>query len=448
MIWLPPYEFLDSQPHFTEGGAGANDVKQGAIGDCWLIGALSVLATRDELLQGFAKLKIDPNADITDDVAQAMSMGVYPPMFHLYQKKGIWCFRFFKEMKWRYVIIDDRLPCNRANRLPIFGTCTNLTELWVPLIEKAYAKLHRCYESLISGFLDDALTDLTGLVSEKVKLHNNRDEFPHKSIESTDWLWGRLQTECKNKTMLGCSVQGGATEHQVMENNMPTGVLAGHAYGILDVFEIPKTGGKRPVSRLLRIRNPWGNTEWNRKWSDNSPEIDNAKIAIEAYSKGLSLDERWVPGEDDGSFLMCFKDWRNIYNNLFMCIDFPPTWGGLRAKYMWNKAAGTAQGLPNKPDAFDRFARNPQFKIQLKAPKTELFISLTQKDGRLQEGLKFPYPTVIVPACIIIMNVPNNIQKITKFEKSLVNTISVVKEHREVSARVVLKKGTYSIMPW
>jgi len=27
-------------------------VKQGKIGDCWFIGALSVIATRDELLRG------------------------------------------------------------------------------------------------------------------------------------------------------------------------------------------------------------------------------------------------------------------------------------------------------------------------------------------------------------------------------------------------------------
>jgi hypothetical protein len=33
--------FLDAD------GAGTNDVVQGAIGDCWFIGALSVLATED-----------------------------------------------------------------------------------------------------------------------------------------------------------------------------------------------------------------------------------------------------------------------------------------------------------------------------------------------------------------------------------------------------------------
>ncbi len=49
---------------FIIDGASANDVKQGKIGDCWLISALSVLATRDELLRGgIGKLEVSNNFD-------------------------------------------------------------------------------------------------------------------------------------------------------------------------------------------------------------------------------------------------------------------------------------------------------------------------------------------------------------------------------------------------
>jgi len=93
-----------------------------------------------------------------------MRMGVYPPMFHYLRKYGMYVMRFFKNYGWRYVIIDDRLPCyNRGYGEPelVFGKCKSQNEFWVPLIEKAYAKIHGSYESLISGFIDDALSDMT-----------------------------------------------------------------------------------------------------------------------------------------------------------------------------------------------------------------------------------------------------------------------------------------------
>ena len=37
-------------------------------------------------------------------------------------------------------------------------------ETWVPLIEKAYAKLHGDYESLEGGYPSEAIEDLTGYV--------------------------------------------------------------------------------------------------------------------------------------------------------------------------------------------------------------------------------------------------------------------------------------------
>jgi len=62
--------------------------------------------------------------------------------------------------------MDDRIPCyNRGYGEPeiVYARCASSNEFWVPLLEKAYAKIHGCYEALKSGFIDDALSDLTGL---------------------------------------------------------------------------------------------------------------------------------------------------------------------------------------------------------------------------------------------------------------------------------------------
>ena len=60
------------------------------------------------------------------------------------------------------MIIDDRIIVDRKTGLPVFGSCYNKNEIWVPLIEKAYAKLHGCYENLISGYVDEGIQELTG----------------------------------------------------------------------------------------------------------------------------------------------------------------------------------------------------------------------------------------------------------------------------------------------
>jgi len=69
--------------------------------------------------------------------------------------------------------------------------------------------------------------------------------------------------------MMGCSVQGDV-ERQIVIDGVKTGIMTGHAYGVLDVFEI-KTQNK--THRLLRVRNPWGEMEWKGKWGDTSDEI-------------------------------------------------------------------------------------------------------------------------------------------------------------------------------
>lgn len=65
--------------------------------------------------------------------------------------------------------------------------------------------------------------------------------------------------------MMGCSVDPSnksiRVEQEVVIDNCKCGILASHAYSILDVFTIPNPLGKTKFTkehRLLRIRNPWG----------------------------------------------------------------------------------------------------------------------------------------------------------------------------------------------
>ncbi len=67
---MRPGEISKSKrPEFIDAGADTNDVIQGAIGDCWFIGALSVLATEDELIRGSFNPSDNADEEISDTEA-------------------------------------------------------------------------------------------------------------------------------------------------------------------------------------------------------------------------------------------------------------------------------------------------------------------------------------------------------------------------------------------
>ena len=120
------------------------DVKQGILGDCWLLGSFLILSTHPDLLNNLI---------------------VYDGL-----EFGFAVFQFFKNGRWQYVIVDSRIPFNSSAKTPLYGHCADPNEFWVPLMEKAYAKLHGTFEDLNGGSMAESLVDLTGGASEKYNL--------------------------------------------------------------------------------------------------------------------------------------------------------------------------------------------------------------------------------------------------------------------------------------
>jgi len=54
---------------------------------------------------------------------------------------------------------------------------------------------------------------------------------------------------------------------QGVEDELDCGIVCGHAYSVLAAYELNTSWG---VVKLIKLRNPWGGTEWNWDWSDNS----------------------------------------------------------------------------------------------------------------------------------------------------------------------------------
>ena len=89
---------------------------------------------------------------------------------------GIYLVRFFVNGTETPVIVDDYLPCK--NGRPVFASSRD-DELWVSVLEKAWAKLHGTYARTEGGLPCFACSHLVGVPSESI-LHDeieNREEF-------------------------------------------------------------------------------------------------------------------------------------------------------------------------------------------------------------------------------------------------------------------------------
>ena len=134
------------------------------------------------------------------------------------------------------------MPVNKAGK-PAFATCRD-GEIWVSILEKAWAKLHGTYARTEGGLPCFAASHIMGVPSES---------YSHDAIENTEDFFDMLQSADKrNFTMMAAS-------HGQGENRNDEGVISGHAYSLISIHEFMSKGKE---IKLLKLRNPWGSGEW------------------------------------------------------------------------------------------------------------------------------------------------------------------------------------------
>ena len=81
---------------------------------------------------------------------------------------------------WKNYAVDDLFPCSPSGP-PCFATGHG-KELWVQLLEKAYAKACGSYKATEAGYPFEALINLTGAPYTSIRLQGDDDKKLKKSI--------------------------------------------------------------------------------------------------------------------------------------------------------------------------------------------------------------------------------------------------------------------------
>lgn len=326
--WMRPTEIvkekhLDSTPCLFSGTANPSDVCQGRLGDCWFLSAVAVLA----------EVKRISEVIITPD----------------YNEEGIYTVRFCIQGEWVPVVVDDWIPCESPGK-PAFATSRKVNELWVSVLEKAYAKLHGSYEALEGGLVQDALVDLTGGAGEEIDMRCSQSQIDLASGR----LWSQLLRFKQEGFLLGAGSPSGSDVHV-----SSCGIVQGHAYSILQVREVDG-------HKLVQIRNPWANeVEWNGPWSDASPE----------WTDRMKHKLKHVQQAKDGIFWMSWQDFQIHFRSIYVCRVYPSEMTySLHSQWRGYSAGGCQD--------YDTWHQNPQFRLRATGPDVSLpihvFITLTQ----------------------------------------------------------------------
>uniref|UniRef100_A0A8C8DWD8 Calpain 9 n=1 Tax=Oryzias sinensis TaxID=183150 RepID=A0A8C8DWD8_9TELE len=413
--WKRPKEICEN-PKFIVGGADRTDICQGQLGDCWLLAAIASLTLKKDAM---ARV-VPPDQDFDHNYA------------------GIFHFQFWQHNKWLDVVVDDRLPTVR-NRLIMLHSASN-DEFWSALLEKAYAKLNGSYESLKGGSTMEAMEDFTGGVGEI-----------YETKSAPENLFSIMKKALDRGSMMGCSIDGSLrisdslqiTSSAESEAKTTTGLVKGHAYSITGMEELQFRG---QTVKLIRVRNPWGQVEWNGAWSDKEWDYIDKKEKDRILQNSL----------EDGEFWMEFEDFKKNYDKVEICNMTPDAldddtkrhWAVSVFEGNWIRGS-TAGGCRNY---IDTFWTNPQFRLQLEDADDDdddvcsVVIALMQKNRRKlrKEGLD------LETIGFAVYEAPDDETQVEKdffrYHPSKARSRTYI-NMREVSERFTLPPGKYLLVP-
>lgn len=259
-----------------------------------------------------------------------------------FAKYGVYTCRFYVEGQWVDVLTDTKLPCVRDQRTGLFSSVysrsrNSVSELWIPLIEKAYAKALGSYEAVTKIKIHDAFLHLTGGSVQQMYLHdettgelkvegawklfksylnNNAIITAQPSQFALEGLnKGKLDNnDVQNNEILDDDNKAVVDDEEFEEKKEIQGFLPNRLYSLISCHDI---GG----FELVLMHNPWSENCWGGEWSDGSSDWGTYPEILAHIREDKSI--LWTLENPRGFFWMTFKNFQKYFNSIYVCKLFP-----------------------------------------------------------------------------------------------------------------------------
>lgn len=267
------------------------NIQQKAVTDCSFIASLCICAAYERKF----KKRLITSIVYPQDKNGSM----------LYSLEGKYMVKLWLNGVARQVFVDDKLPIDRYGNLLCAHTKVLDTELelWVSIIEKAYMKLCGGYNFPGSNSGVD-LFALTGWIPERIVFA--KDSSKIQDFEThPERAWERLFSA---SSYGDCLITMSSQTKLSNEQASALGLYSGHAYALLSVI---KTFNG---TRLLQLKNPWGNKGWNGKFSSGDLE----SWSDQNFCAEVGYNPKEAAKYDDGVFWICWNDLLKYFQNIHM----------------------------------------------------------------------------------------------------------------------------------
>ena len=358
-------------------GATVDDIQQGNIGDCYFLSAVGSLC--------------DPKFELINS------------LFHIKEKteENVYGIYFFIDGRWKLVLVDDYFPYKTKKCVvkELFFSCSFQNEIWVSLLEKAWAKLNGCFARIgCGGYCYEAFDVLTEAYTEHIFIDKNKE----------DEIWEKMEN-AKEKYAMAAGTHAKSNYLDLDE----VGLISGHGYTVIKPLVIEV---KKEKVKLVQLKNPWGNQEFNGEWGNHSKK----------WTASLKKKYKFQGSNDEGIFYMSYKDFLKYFCILDIA-KIEKDYKSTRCKIKKNMAT-KCQVI--------------KLVIDEECPNT--FIQLYQKNPRILRKNGTYHPDPVLAYIILAKEVKNN-------QLQFVNSASSIpslpnEQYRmHIAIEENLKPGTYYI---